>query len=92
MTDIRDELFDERMKTIDTRLRLNKLIALNLQLFNAILAYARTNNIALTFNPRILNLVKQIEAEDANINRRKVTPCRTDEDETEPCIHPLLGY
>jgi hypothetical protein len=68
MTDPFNELFDERMKTIATRLRLNKLIALNLQLFNTFVAYARQNNIPLTFNPRILSIIKQIEREDLNIN------------------------
>lgn len=90
MTDQFNELFDERLKTIDTRLRLNRLIALNLQLFNAIMAYAQTNNIPLTFNPRILSLMRKIELEDPDIivnSRRKVTDFKTDDKETEPLIN-----
>jgi hypothetical protein len=68
MTDALDELFEERMKIIDTRLKLNKLIALNLQLFNAVVAYAKLNDIPLPFNPKIMSLIEKIEKEDPDIN------------------------
>ena len=99
MTDAFNELFEERMKTIDARLKLNKLIALNLQLFNAIVAYAQSNSIPLTFNPRILSIIRKIEEEDPDINTdyiladEKKHLFRTDEEVTEPPndIHSFLS-
>ncbi len=90
MTDAFNELFEERMRTIDARLKLNKLIALNLQLFNAIIAYAKSNSIPLTFNPRILAIVRQMEEEDLNRTKGHAVADEkkhlrgADEDETEP--------
>ena len=68
MKDEFDKLFDERIKTIDTGLRLNKLIALNLQLFNAIVVYAKQNDIPLPYSPQIMWLIRRIEEEDPDIN------------------------
>ncbi|MDQ1280079.1 MAG: hypothetical protein QG670_1341 [Thermoproteota archaeon] len=92
MNDAFDDLFEERMKTIDTRLRLNKLIALNLQFFNAIQTYARQNNIPLPYSPQIIQLIRKIEEDIStskqeisyNHIRRKVTEDESDEDVTEP--------
>lgn len=93
MKDEFDRLFDERIKTIDTRLKLNKLIALNLQLFNAITTYARQNDIPLPYSPQIIWLIRRIEEEDPDINitngmdyaiRRNLTDKKSDKDLTEP--------
>jgi DNA-directed RNA polymerase subunit RPC12/RpoP len=58
------DLFWEKMKIIDTRIMLNRLISLNLQLFNEIRKYAYENGIPLTFSPSILRTIKEIEETD----------------------------
>jgi hypothetical protein len=60
----KDRLFQEEMKTINTRIMLNKLIYINLELFNAIRKYAYDNGIPLSFSPSILRLVNEIQKID----------------------------
>lgn len=57
----KDRLFQEE---INARVMLNKLISINLRLFEEIRRYARDNNIPLQFSPRILRLVDEIEKTD----------------------------
>lgn len=56
-----DTAFDEEIKT---RIMLNKLIALNLQLYHAILNYAKRNRIPLSLDINLLRLAKEIEKTD----------------------------
>jgi hypothetical protein len=64
MENRKDELFQEEMKIIKTRVMLNKLISINLTLFQEIRNYAHTNNIPLRFSPAILRLIDEIEKTD----------------------------
>lgn len=52
------------MKLIDKELMLNKLIRLNLTLFNEIRKYAYDNGVPLSFSPSILRLVNEIQKTD----------------------------
>jgi hypothetical protein len=58
------DLFWEKMQIIDTRIMLNKLIRINLELFNEIRKYAHENGIPLSFSPSILSLIDEIEKTD----------------------------
>jgi len=69
MTDKWDTLFKERMKTIYVRFHLNRLIALNLQLFHEFTNYAKQNNIPLPYSPYIMRLIRKIEQEESDFKR-----------------------
>ena len=58
------DLFYKEMEIIKKRIMLNKLIQLNLSLHNAILNYARNNDIPLSFDPTILSLAEEIKKID----------------------------
>ncbi len=58
------DLFEQEMALIKTRIMLNKLIALNLSLYHAILNYAKRKGIPLTLDSTILRLAEEIEKTD----------------------------
>jgi hypothetical protein len=58
------ELFEQEMALIKTRIMLNKLVALNLSLYHAILNYAERKGIPLTLDSNILRLAEEIEKTD----------------------------
>jgi hypothetical protein len=57
-------LLDQELELMQTRIMLNKLVALNLSLYNAILNYAKRKGIPLTLDSNILRLVEEIEKTD----------------------------
>ena len=73
MEDSKDSLFQKEMEILGTRIMLNKLISLNLQLFNEIRKYAYENSVPLTFSPSILRLVDEIQKTDVECFPTKVT-------------------
>lgn len=56
-----DKRFYEKLGIIDTKIRLNKLIALNLQLYQAIVDYTHRYNIHLPLDFKIISLLSEIE-------------------------------
>lgn len=67
-------IFDEKMRLIDTRIMLNKLIALNLQLYHGIIDYAKRNGIPLPIDVNLLSLVEEIEKTDTEIFPKNLKP------------------
>ena len=59
-----DTNFAEEMEILKTRIMLNKLIKLNLELYNSIIQYAKENKVPLPLNLSILRLVQEIEKTD----------------------------
>lgn len=66
--DEKNDLFWQEMELIRTRIKLNKLVALNLSLYNAILDYAKRKGVPLTLDSTILRLVEEIaETEEISL-------------------------
>jgi hypothetical protein len=87
MSNENTDLFWEKLRIIDTRIMLNKLIRINLELFNEIRKYAYDNGVPLSFSPSILRLVDEIQKTDVecfppneNLQHRK-----PNDKFTEPC-------
>jgi hypothetical protein len=64
MDNSKPDLFYQEMEIIEKRIMLNKLIQLNLSLYNAILEYAKCNGVSLKFDATLLRLAKEIEETD----------------------------
>ena len=85
------DLLDKEIELNQTRIKLNKLVALNLSLYNAIINYAKRKDIPLTFDSDIISLVEEIaEVDQIDISTFRADEFlqrnRTDKDFTEPCL------
>lgn len=58
------DLFWQEMELMKTRVKLNKLVALNLSLYHAILDYAKRKGIPITIDSTILRLVEEVAETD----------------------------
>ena len=64
MAEQKQDLFYKEMELIETRIRLNKLIQLNLLLYRGIMNYAKRNGIPTPIDATILRLAQEIEETD----------------------------
>jgi hypothetical protein len=76
MNEKNSESFYKEMKIINTRIILNKLIQLNLELYTAIIGYAKRNDISLPLDATILRLVEEIEETDIETFSPSLKPSR----------------
>jgi len=67
MAEQKTGLFYQEMEIIEKRIMLNKLIFLNIKLHNALITYAKSNGIPLSFDTNIIQLIEEIKKTDIEI-------------------------